>query len=72
VLSLYYHKKESAIDMLNHMKNGFLCGKQVPKCNQCKNMGPFMQVKRSIRVTSKVYLGLNCKNASHHDNHENL
>jgi hypothetical protein len=37
-----------------------------------KNMGPFMQVKQSIKVTFKVYLGLNCKNASHHDSHENF
>jgi hypothetical protein len=35
-------------------------------------MGPFVQVKQGIKVTSKVYLGLTCKNASHHDSHENL
>jgi hypothetical protein len=58
--------------MLDHMKNGFLYGKQGPKCNSCKNMGPFMQVKQSIKLTFKVYLGLNCQNASHHDSHENF
>jgi hypothetical protein len=66
VSNLYHHRKESAKDMLNSMKDGSLCENRGLDVNKVKIWVLLCKLLK-YKSNFQIYLGPKCKNASHHD-----